>query len=214
MSKAIIFDLDGTLVDSVVDLHAALNKTLNEEGLGEISEADTRRFVGNGAARLVTRALDHLDVAKDPKTVTHTFMLNYLGTRQPATAPYPGVIELLDRLQGHPLAICTNKPLAATRKVLRATGITHFSAIVGGDSLPVLKPNPKPLLLALQMLQVDRASAVFIGDSEVDEATAKAANLQFALHSGGYRKKPVEEFDADFVFDRFADLGDWLTSTP
>ena len=127
------------------------------------------------------------------------------------TVLYPGVADMLTRLAeaGHPMAICTNKPEGPTRAVLRHFGILHhFPVIVGGDTLPVRKPDPAPLRLALQRMGL--VSAVFVGDSEVDAETAHATPLPLALFSGGYRKAPLHTLGAAVIFDNHADLPDLI----
>ncbi|NCU20941.1 HAD family hydrolase, partial [Candidatus Falkowbacteria bacterium] len=123
------------------------------------------------------------------------------------TVTYPNVRETLDRLAalGHPLAICTNKPLAPTRAVLAHLGLLPlFQVVLGGDSLPVRKPDPAPLFRVLADLGAPRA--VYVGDSEVDAATAQAAAMPFALFTEGYRKTPVEALPHDVAFSDFTDL--------
>jgi len=123
------------------------------------------------------------------------------------TSVYPGVADLLETLArgGHAMAICTNKPEAPARTVLRQFGLAqHFSVVIGADTLAERKPHPAPLLAALAALGVPRA--VFVGDSEVDAETAAAAGLPFALFSGGYRKTPVTAMGARLIFDHHTAL--------
>ena len=120
------------------------------------------------------------------------------------TSLYPGVAEALDALSGagHPMGICTNKPEGPARAVLRHFGLDrHFRLVIGGDSLPTRKPDPAPLLAALRGLGT--GPALFVGDSEVDAETAKAAATPLALYSGGYRTATVDSLGAKVIFDDF-----------
>jgi phosphoglycolate phosphatase len=123
------------------------------------------------------------------------------------TVLYPGVLETLRHFQalGHPMAICTNKPEAPARKLLEAFGLTqYFAAVVGGDTCATRKPAPGPLLQTVEMLGAERC--LFIGDSEVDAATAQAAQMPFVLFTGGYCHVPFE------TLTRAAQFDDWPTA--
>ncbi len=205
----VIFDLDGTLIDSAPDIHAAAQKVLATEGLAPMDHATVKGFVGLGVAVLISRILVAQD--RDGDGLQHQRMVaSFLNIYEEAvdlTKLYPGVASMLAQLEqlGHPMAICTNKPEAPTRAVLRHFGLLHhFHIIIGGDTLPVRKPDPMPLRLALTGLGT--AKAVFVGDSEVDAETAHTTPLPFALFSGGYRKTPVQDLGAAVIFDNHADL--------
>ncbi|MEM7508498.1 MAG: HAD-IA family hydrolase [Pseudomonadota bacterium] len=210
--EAVIFDLDGTLVDSVADLHVATNLMLRDAGLAPLSEVETRGFVGNGVGALTRRALAHRGSADDPAPHAARLIEHYAAAPAARTRPYPGVREMLAGLS-LPIGICTNKPEAQTRQVLRALELEDmFDVVVGGDTLPVLKPDPAPLRHAMAALGAPGKGTLFVGDSEVDEATAKTVDVSFALFSGGYRKRPVAEFSADLAFDDFASLTEWISA--
>jgi phosphoglycolate phosphatase len=208
--KLVIFDFDGTLIDSVFDLQPALNAMLAHVGRAPVSIDETRRMVGEGAARLVELAL----AARPGPDVGHAEALAYFIERYesaPAvhTRLYPGVRETLDTLQGWgiPLALCTNKPETSTRAVADALGLTDdFVRIVGGDTHAFRKPDPRMLTLMLEDLGVSAGQALLVGDSEVDGATALAAAVPFALVTYGYRKGPAEAIPADARLQRMEDL--------
>jgi len=210
MSRAaVIFDLDGTLIDSAPDIHAAANRVLRAEGLQEQTFAQVRSFIGRGVPHLIRQLLSAAGHGGDDARharMTESFVAGY-EEAVGLTLPYPGVAEALDSLRtaGHPLGICTNKPEAATRAVLTHLGLLEpFTVIVGGDSLAVRKPDPAPLHLAVSRL--GQPKAIFVGDSEVDAETAQAAGLPFLLFTEGYRKAPVEDLQQTGRFSHHAAL--------
>ena len=213
---AVVFDLDGTLVDSAPDLHAAANAMLRELGREQLALEVVISFVGNGVRKLVERSLKATGGVPDEAeslAALALFERHYSEHSADLTRTYPGVPEALAGLRrsGRKLAICTNKPHELAVDVVRRLGLNHFVELtVGGGLLPQLKPDPAPLIHCLAQLGVAPAGALFVGDSETDEATAAAAGIPFALFAGGYRGKPVEAFDAAFVFASFDRLGDML----
>lgn len=208
---AIIFDLDGTLVDSVPDIHAAVNRMLADQGAPAMEIAQVRSFIGNGVPALIGKVMaargeDPGDTARHAE-LESCFMRHYMAAPTDMGAPFPGVIAALDALAaaGHRLALCTNKPEAPARAILRDLGMAdRLPVVIGGDSLPVRKPDPAPLLAAAAALGVD--PAIYVGDSEVDAETAQRAGITFMLFSGGYRRTPVSELSNDGVFDAFSEL--------
>lgn len=205
----VIFDLDGTLIDSAPDIHATANAVLAQEGQAPMSLEVIRSFVGNGVPTLVARMLARRglpDSGAQHARMTADFVRRY-DAAVDLTELYPNVLETLNILQsaGHRLGLCTNKPEAATRAVLAHFGLSDlFDAIIGGDSLPQRKPDPAPLRAVLAHLGA--AQAIYVGDSEVDAATAQAAALPFALFTEGYRKTPVEDLPHAALFDDFVAL--------
>ena len=181
----LVFDLDGTLVDSAPDLHAALNLMLRERGHPALSLLQVKRMIGDGVPALVARALaasgaDQRDAAK----ALPRFLELYEANAIRLTRPYPKVPETLASLRrrGYRTAICTNKPQRATLAVLRGLGLDgFFAAVVGGDALPVRKPDSGHLLGTLAMLGVSADVAVMVGDGENDAAVAKAAGVPVIL---------------------------------
>lgn len=205
--SAVIFDLDGTLVDSAPDIHAAAVKMLKAESLPEITYAQTRSFIGNGVPKLVERIMSAMELPADPGRHAHLvdrFMGFYDADPATLTRLYPGVPEALARLQeaGLPMALCTNKPEAPARKVLSAFDLDRFfPVVIGGDTLPVKKPDPAPLRAAMEGLGV--SSCLYVGDSEVDAATAAAIKVPFALYTEGYRRGPASGMPHTHLFDHF-----------
>lgn len=205
----LVFDLDGTLIDSVPQIHAAANIVFWSKGFAPLSQEDVRGFVGNGVGVLVSRSMAHLGIA--PDAALHAdLMAQFVKIYEEAfdlTSLYPGVSTALDHLfvARHRLAICTNKPLGPTRAVLRHFGLSQlFPVVIGGDSLAQRKPDPAPLRAALEALGPGKA--LFIGDSEVDAETARAADVPLVLFSGGYRKTGADALGARIIFDDHAAL--------
>jgi phosphoglycolate phosphatase len=209
----VVFDLDGTLVDSAPDLHVAANRLLAEEGLPPLDLAAIGRMVGEGVPRLVERIFAAVDMPlSEPATARYTdrFRAIYLEAPCRLTRPMPEARACLEALAavGHPLAVCTNKPIAPTEIILRDLDLADFfGAVVGGDSLAVRKPDPAPLRLALDRVGGDGA-ALFVGDSETDLKTARAATVPIALVEGGYTRTPVRDLPADH---HLAHLGEVTT---
>lgn len=207
---SIIFDLDGTLIDSAPDLHAAVNRTLADEGAPPLDLALVRSFIGNGVPVLIERVMAARGEAED--TARHAallarFMAHYTRASADLTRLFDGVPEALDQLrgQGHRLGICTNKPVEPTKIILSAFGLADtFQCVIGGDSLPLRKPDPAPLHAAAKAL--GEAPAIYVGDSEVDAETAVNAGIPLVLFTRGYRKTAVKNLPHVRNFDDFVDL--------
>jgi phosphoglycolate phosphatase len=205
--RVLVFDLDGTLIDSAPDLAQAVNALLADLGKPPLAEAAIRPMIGDGSRLLLSRALTASGVegAADAfERLFHQFMVHYLAFVADKTTVYPDVPETLAALQarGHPLGVCTNKPFAPTERVLEAFGLAgFFGAVIGGDSLPQRKPEPEPLLATIARL--GGGSAAMIGDSANDMLCARAAKVPGILIPSDYGL-PAEE--ADLKIARFADL--------
>ena len=204
--RAVVFDLDGTLVDSAPAIMGVAGRFLAELGAKPLNLAETKRFVGRGVPRFLEQALAARGIGMEGFD-RHLARFHALYEAAPGeeNVPYPGVGEMLEALAGAGVALglCTNKPAAPTRNVLESLGWGGvFGAVVAGDTLPVKKPDPAPLTHAIAALGADPAAVLYVGDSETDAETAAAAGIPFALYSEGYRKSPVEAMRAAFVFDR------------
>lgn len=209
MSKAVIFDLDGTLIDSAPDIHAAANKVMMHRGIAPFTLEEARSFVGHGALVFIERCLAAR--GRQAETALRDQLLaDFLALYESAvhlTKLYPGVASCLDTLTKHafPMAICTNKPEGPTQAVLSHLGIDQkFEVIIGGDTTPKRKPDPLPLLETI--VRMKATQVVFVGDSEVDSETARRAGVPFALYTEGYRKTPVDQLHCDAAFKDFAEL--------
>ena len=179
--EAIIFDLDGTLVDSAEDLRGALNRLLNERGLRPIGASEIKGMIGDGVLKLVERAL--LAAQGDPQqknALLPRLLEIYQANPATLTRCYPGVLETLDALlrKGIRLAVVTNKPIFATKKILEALSLAaFFPVVVGGDSVRERKPHPAPLLEAARQLGVRLSQILMVGDNIHDVEAAHAAGV-------------------------------------
>jgi len=209
-----IFDLDGTLVDTVPDIAVALNAALVELELPPVSEANTRRWVGNGARALCGRAIaQSAEDTADPKLaerLLERFLRCYAARTAHASTIYSGVLDAFAWLQSKDrvLACVTNKPMEHTRKLLRALDLEKFFRIViGGDSLPRRKPDPLPLIECLRVAGVPPGEAIMIGDSDNDIAAARAAGMDSIAVTYGYSQgRDVNTLGATSVLESLADL--------
>ena len=212
----IVFDLDGTLVDSAPDLHGAIVSTLADDGRAAITLDDARRFIGDGTRRFVERAYGATGAALEGQELDQAadrFLAHYRRRVADLTQPFDGVERTLRTLkaEGTRLAVCTNKPEAAAVDLLAILGLGDlFDGIAGGDTFPVRKPDPGHLTGLLDRLGVTPEDALMIGDNEHDAATARAAGVLVLLMSYGYARLPLAEIDADGILERFGDLLDRL----
>jgi phosphoglycolate phosphatase len=209
--SAVIFDLDGTLIHSLPDLTVAINAVLAEEGLTPLAESEVGPMVGDGAGMLVSRAFAARGGLPTPDVTP--YLTRFLGHYEPnataLTRPWDGVVETLTALKqrGMALAVCTNKPSAATHAILGELGLDDFFAVVvGGDDTPALKPDPAHVNAVLDRLSVGHDDAIFVGDSINDVLAAKGARVRCILVGFGYSKVPPHELGADLVIDHFSDL--------
>lgn len=193
LPDAILFDLDGTLVDSAPDLTTAVNQSLADLGRPSIAEDQVREWIGNGARRLVARALaGQRQIGPEPPqtgAALERFFFHYHACLCDRSVLYPGVAAGLARLAGLglPLAVITNKPGAFTGPLLEALGIAgRFATTVSGDTLAVKKPDPAPLIHAAEILRVDISRCLFVGDSAADRDAASAAGAMLIRVPYGY----------------------------
>jgi len=191
-TDTLVFDLDGTLVDSLADLAAALNRLLVAEARPALDEPAVRRMVGDGVAKLVSRGFAACGAAVEGaalEALVERFKADYEPRAAELTRPYPGAAEALSSLKaaGWRLAVCTNKPQAATLHILEATGLLpHLQAIGGGDRFPFRKPDPRHLTATVAEAGSVPARAVMIGDGPQDLAAAQAAPMRAIAALYGY----------------------------
>ncbi|HVH02951.1 MAG TPA: phosphoglycolate phosphatase [Amaricoccus sp.] len=205
----IIFDLDGTLVESAPSLTAAANALLAELGREPLSEGTTRTFVGHGVKVLVERVLTHTGGIPGGDSAPHLERFRAIYNADPVTGtePIAGVPVALAALAaaGHGLGVCTQKPNLPAVAILKALGLMPpVTALTDGDSLAVMKPDPR--MLDHAAAQLPEGPVLFVGDSEVDAATAEAARVPFLLYTEGYRGQPVEALRHAAAFSDFAAL--------
>jgi phosphoglycolate phosphatase len=210
----LIFDLDGTLIDSAPDMHRAVNLMLAGLGCGPLSLPEIRTMVGDGAAALIARALAARQcVNTDPGKALAEFLEHYEAEPTAFTRTFPGVPETLERLQaaGLALAICTNKPTRLTEMIIERLGVSHyFTRVVAGDSMPYRKPDPRALMEVVNGFSTSTAATIMVGDSEVDAATAHAANVPFVLMTYGYHRGPIDAISSIATLDHFGELATLL----
>ena len=210
--RAILIDLDGTLVDSAPDIAAAANRMLAELGAPSLPDDTVRSFIGNGVPTLVRRVLAAMPCLHDTSHALALAMFDrhYGDCNGRHGAPYPGVLQGLGRLHrlGHPLACVTNKPQAHTLPLLDITGLSrYFSAVVSGDSTSAMKPDPAPLLDACSRLGVEPAHCLMVGDSQADVAAARAAGMPVYIVRYGYHGKGgLAALTCDAVIDSLDEL--------
>lgn len=221
MPRALLLDLDGTLIDSAPDLHEVLNAQLLAAGHAALSLAQVQSMIGDGVRVLLRRALVAVgarDVDASLEAMLPGFTAAYAACPMRLTRPYEGVADTLPRLReaGWQLALCTNKPLVPTLVILDALGWRDwFGAVIGGDSTPYRKPDPQPLQAALQRLGAEAAQAVMVGDGPHDAEAAAAAGTGFVGVGYGYGSRALLTAPHPVsLVQRFADLPSRLPSPP
>ena len=210
--QAILFDLDGTLIDSVPDIASAVNELLSQDTLPALSVDAVRGMIGNGVKKLVERAyaVSGTPVEGDALDETTDRMMGIYGkhlTRD--TAAMPGAIEMVAAYHraGVKIGVVTNKPEAFTHEILKHFGLDEqVFVVVGGDTGPARKPAPDMLHHALNAMGLSASSALMVGDSPADIDAAKAAFMASVAVHGGYTNVPVEELGADRVISSLAEL--------
>ena len=207
----IVFDLDGTLVDSAPDLLRALNQVMDLEGLPHPAEAVVRNFVGHGARRLIERAAGHFGAHYTDERLdqlTAAFIEFYSADIAALTRPYPGALEALDELAaaGAILAVCTNKRTGLSVQLLEALGMAErFAAIVGADSVTARKPDPHHFLETVSRAGGDPTRAVMVGDTDADARAAQGAGAPVILARFGYGSA-IEDLSADALISGYEEL--------
>jgi phosphoglycolate phosphatase len=201
---AVIFDLDGTLADSLRDIAEHMNDTLAEHGLARIPVADYAPFVGNGVRELVRRAAP----AEDADALVEAFRARYRAAPVVHTRPYPGIVELLDSLDAR-LAVLSNKPHALTEAVVNELFPGRFAAVLGEREGTPRKPDPAGALALARALEVPPEACALVGDSDVDVETALRAGMRAIAVSWGLRPRAALAA-AHAIIDAPAQLTRWL----
>ncbi|MDA8230212.1 MAG: HAD-IA family hydrolase [Magnetospirillum sp.] len=207
--EAVVFDLDGTLIDSVPDVANAVNVMLAKRGRRTLSADEVRLMVGEGARVMLERAFAATGgPANDVEDAMRDYLAAYSARPVADTVPYPGVVAALERLtaRGVKLGVCTNKNEAVTRLVLDSLGLSRLlTAVTGGDTFPYCKPDGRHVTGTLERMGV-RGRAAYVGDSETDMAAARDARLPVIAVAFGYSKGGVENLGADRVIGHYDDL--------
>jgi len=210
----IVFDLDGTLIDTAPDLISTLNIILTREGLPPVPYDDARRMIGGGAKGMIAKALDaegRPDLKTDLDRMFSAFIEHYAAHIADRSRPFPHLEATLDRLAGagHRLAVCTNKLEWLSVLLLNTLELSpRFGAICGQDTFGVMKPDPEILRQTIRRVggEVDRA--IMVGDSGTDIRTARAAKVPVIAVDFGYSEAPIETLQPDRLISSFRDLPD------
>jgi phosphoglycolate phosphatase len=205
--RALIFDLDGTLIDSQRDLIRSVNAMLHELGREQLHEDTISGYIGHGAPQLVGRALGQAATEQERERALKFFLAYYEDHKMDSTCPYPGVPEALQQLAAFPMAILTNKPVRISVRILEELGLAkYFRAVYGGNSFETKKPDPLGAQKILREFAAAPAEAILIGDSEVDVQTARNAGTLAAAVNYGFGTHDRAAHPADIYLDRLTDL--------
>jgi phosphoglycolate phosphatase len=207
--EALIFDLDGTLVDTAPDLHAATNHVLSTLKRRPVTMEQVRAFVGHGARALIVKGCEATGEPVDQRDIEalyQKFIIYYAANIAANSRPYPGLLELLDRCQsaGIAMGVCTNKLESLSIQLLNALDMTkYFSAVVGPDTIGIAKPDPRPYAETLKRMERKIAHSLMFGDSETDIKTAQNASVPVIAVSFGYTAQHVSAFGPTHVIDHY-----------
>lgn len=210
MTRAVVFDLDGTLVDSAPDIAWGINRMLADHGIAKLPVRDIERLTGEGAGVLVARVLEQVGVAADDARVardTATYLAHYRARPCVDSTLFADAAETVAALRraGIRLGVCTNKPEALAIEVLRALDLLDaMDQVVGADTTPARKPDPLPLLHTLRALGVAPADCIYVGDTAIDLACARAAGVPCRIVNWG--NGAALDLPAALRLDRFSDL--------
>jgi phosphoglycolate phosphatase len=205
--RALIFDLDGTLIDSKLDLALAVNAALDEMGRGPLPHNQIFSYVGQGAPSLIARALGEGSSEEDCLRGLEFFIKYYSIHKLDHTVLYPGVREALDALAGMPMAVLTNKPVGASRGILRGLAVEdHFRFVYGGNSFEHKKPDPMGVETILRELGAAPVQTMVVGDSEIDVQTARNAGTWVCGVTYGFGSHRLVEFPPDILVNRLTEL--------
>lgn len=213
--RALIFDLDGTLIDSKLDLVHSVNAMLREMGRDELPVNTISGYVGQGAPLLVTRALGGVSSEEELQRALKFFLEHYEQHKIDHTSVYPGVREALEAMGHLPMAILTNKPIRISRRILSALNLSqYFRAVYGGNSFSTKKPDPLGARTILNEFDVAPERAMLIGDSEVDVQTARDAGTIAVAVNYGFGTHDRTVHPADLYLDRLNHLPRLLEAEP
>jgi phosphoglycolate phosphatase len=205
--RALIFDLDGTIIDSKRDLIHSVNAMLREMRRAELAEETISGYIGHGAPQLVSRALGEGASEEELDRAVKFFLGYYEDHKMDTTCAYPGVAETLEKLSVMPMAILTNKPVRISVRLLNSMGLSkHFRAVYGGNSFKTKKPDPLGAKTILGEFHTAPEEALLIGDSEVDIQTARNAGMLAAAVNYGFGTHDRAAHPADVYLERINDL--------
>ena len=205
--RALIFDLDGTLIDSKLDLALAVNAALQEMGRAALPHEQIFGYIGQGAPKLIARALGKGATQEEGRRGLEFFIQYYSIHKLDNTSLYPGVRETLDALAGMPMAVLTNKPVGASRGILQGLGLAEtFQIIYGGNSFERKKPDPMGVETILREFGAAPAQVMFVGDSEIDVQTARNAGTWVCGVTYGFGSHRLAEFPPDLLVDNLTEL--------
>jgi phosphoglycolate phosphatase len=213
--RALIFDLDGTLIDSKLDLALSVNATLGELGRNPLPHEQIFSYVGQGAPALIARALGSAASEEDCLLGLEFFIKYYSAHKLDNTVLYPGVREALDALKGMPMSVYTNKPVRVSRGIIQELGIaSHFRSVYGGNSFERKKPDPMGVESILREFRAGPAQVMIVGDSEVDVQTARNSGTWICGVTYGFGSHHFTEHPPDLLVDSLTELLPHLPSGP
>ncbi len=213
--RALIFDLDGTLIDSKQDLIHSVNAMLRELGRGELAAGTISGYIGHGAPKLVARALGDESTEEERQRALQFFLSYYEQHKMDTTCAYPGVADTLERLANVPMAVLTNKPVRVSVRLLEAMGLSrYFRYIYGGNSFETKKPDPLGARTILLELGAEPHETLLVGDSEVDVQTARNAGTLAAAVNYGFGVHDRKAYPADVYLERFGEIVTLLGAEP
>jgi len=211
--RLLVFDLDGTLVDSKQDLAMSVNAMRAEMGLPPLPLHLIASYVGQGVTLLVRRSLGEHATAENVEKGLGFFLAYYRDHMLDHTVPYPGVAEALEKLRGHKMAVLTNKPVIFSREMLTRLGFaSYFAYIYGGNSFPQKKPDPMGLYKLMEDLQVSARETLMVGDSDTDVVTGRNAGVWTCGVTYGFGAHTLERVSPDLVIDDMRELPPLLNS--
>jgi phosphoglycolate phosphatase len=211
----LIFDLDGTLIDSRLDLAQAVNAARGHMGLPPLENDLVCSYVGNGAPVLIRRALGERASEAEVQQALDFFLDYYRGHALDYTTLYPGVRDSLDRLRaaGKRMAVLTNKPTKVSRAIVDGLGVgVQFFRVYGGDSFAFKKPHPIGVETLVREAGMARERTMMVGDSSVDIQTARNAGVKSCGLTYGFQPESLSDPPPDLLFDRMEMLADWILS--